>query len=56
MGFSFSFARDFDVLPQGAQHVGQRSPRPVAVDLDLDGLLDIYVANGFISGTDLKDT
>jgi hypothetical protein len=26
------------------------------VDLDLDGLLDIYVANGFISGVDLKDT
>ena len=25
-------------------------------DLDLDGRLDIYVANGFISGDSLKDT
>jgi hypothetical protein len=26
------------------------------LDIDLDGRLDVYVANGFISGKSLKDT
>jgi hypothetical protein len=26
------------------------------LDFDLDGNLDVYVSNGFISGTSLKDT
>jgi len=29
---------------------------PALLDIDLDGTLDIYVANGFISGNSLKDT
>ncbi len=29
---------------------------PALLDIDLDGLLDVYVANGFISGESAKDT
>jgi hypothetical protein len=50
-------ASGFDRLP--ADHGGVSASwawSASALDIDLDGVRDIYVANGFISGDSLKDT
>ncbi len=47
----------FRQLPGSAGGVGASwAWAPALLDIDLDGILDIYVANGFISGDSLKDT
>ena len=47
----------FRQLPALAGGVGASwAWAPALLDIDLDGILDIYVANGFISGDSLKDT
>ncbi len=47
----------FTLLPPSAGGIGASWAWGVTLqDFDLDGFLDIYVANGFISGESLKDT
>ncbi|MEE2887789.1 MAG: VCBS repeat-containing protein [Planctomycetota bacterium] len=47
----------FEMLPAEAGGISASWAWGVSLfDADLDGLLDVYVANGFISGDSLKDT
>jgi hypothetical protein len=47
----------FELLPPASGGIGASwAWSPSLLDIDLDGRLDIYVANGFISGDSLKDT
>ncbi len=50
-------AEGFELLPPKAGGIGASwAWAPALFDIDLDGRLDVYVANGFISGDSLKDT
>jgi hypothetical protein len=49
--------RGFEYLPpENGGIAASWAWSPSLLDIDLDGTLDIYVANGFISGDSLKDT
>ncbi len=49
--------RGFQALPASQGGVGASWAWSAALlDIDLDGIQDVYVANGFISGDSLKDT